>query len=168
MPKKSDLPEAVRHFIIDRLAVYDPPSTVVAELRKHHKIDLSRQTIEAYDPTKKQGGHLAAKLRERFYQTRKAFEADTASIPIANRSVRLRALDRMERRFEEMGNLLAAAQLLEQAAKEVGGVYVGRGGAVATPEPEGPRVPQDLPADHLAEISARFDKGLAVIQGGKK
>ena len=33
-------------------------------------------------------------------------------------------------RLEDMGNLLGAMAALEQAAKEMGGAYAGRGGAV--------------------------------------
>ena len=42
--------------------------------------------------------------------------------------MRLRALDRMARASEEGKDFGRAAELLEQAAKEVGGVYVCRGG----------------------------------------
>jgi len=167
MPKRSKIPENVRLFIVERLAVFDSPKTVAEAIQAEFGLQIARQTVEKYDPTKVNGAEVGAKFREHFYRVREKFRRDLNDIPIANKAVRLRRLDRMERRFEEMGNLLAAAQLLEQAAKEVGGVYVGRGGMIATPEPEGPREPQDLPADHLAEISERFARGLRIVQGGR-
>jgi hypothetical protein len=56
------------------------------------------------------------------------FRRDIDEIPIASKAVRLRALDRMARASEEGKDFGRAAELLEQAAKEVGGVYVCRGG----------------------------------------
>ena len=114
------------------------------------------------------GKDLSAKLREHFFKTREAFRRQIDEIPISSRSVRLRRLDQMCNEAMDAKAYREAAELLEQAAKEVGGVYVGRGGAIGTPEPEGPREPQDLAADHLAEISERFAKGLTLVQGGKK
>ena len=61
-----------------------------------------------------------------FHDTRKRFREETAEIPIANRAYRLRALGRMAEKAESMKNMALTAQLLEQAAKEVGDVYVNR------------------------------------------
>ena len=54
-----------------------------------------------------------------------------------------------------------AAELLEQAAKEVGGVYIGRGGALVDDKPAGHGVePTDLITDRLAKLGESFAKGL--------
>jgi hypothetical protein len=55
--------------------------------------------------------------------TRHAFLSDLGEIGIANRTARLRMLDRMARRAEERNYIPLAASLLEQAAKECGGMY---------------------------------------------
>ncbi|WP_256345640.1 DUF2280 domain-containing protein, partial [Pseudomonas sp. F1002] len=47
-------------------------------------------------------------------------------IPIANRAYRLRALGRMAEKAETMKNMALATQIIEQAAKETGDVYVNR------------------------------------------
>jgi hypothetical protein len=52
-----------------------------------------------------------------------------------------------------------------QAAKEVGGVYVGRGGGV---EAIGPAGPPEIEPGQLAEIGERFAKGLTLFEGGNK
>lgn len=61
-----------------------------------------------------------------FHDTRKRFREDTAEIPIANRAYRLRALGRIVEKAEGMRNLALALQVLEQAAKESGDMYVNR------------------------------------------
>jgi len=115
----------------------------------------TRQAVEAYNPTRVIGKDLSAKLREHFFKTREAFRRQIDEIPISSRSVRLRALDRMAVRFEDMGNLLGAMAALEQAAKEMGGAYAGRGGAVdlkpvaqRAAQPGGGRSRRDRPALH--------------------
>lgn len=61
-----------------------------------------------------------------FHACRERFTAETADIPIAHRAYRLRALGRMAEKAESMKNIALTAQLLEQAAKEVGDIYVNR------------------------------------------
>ena len=61
-----------------------------------------------------------------FQDSRLAFREAIVEIPVANRSYRLRALGRMAEEAEERGNLALAAQLIEQAAKESGDMYIRR------------------------------------------
>jgi hypothetical protein len=61
-----------------------------------------------------------------FEDTRKRFREETAEIPIANRAFRLRALNRFVEKAESMKNISLAMQILEQAAKETGDMYVNR------------------------------------------
>jgi hypothetical protein len=82
--------------------------------------------VETHDPTKSAGKGLAAKWVTLFHDTRKRFREETAEIPIANRAFRLRALGRFVERAETMKNIGLAMQILEQAAKEVGDIYVNR------------------------------------------
>lgn len=61
-----------------------------------------------------------------FNETRERFQTEIAEIPIANKAYRLRVLQRMSVTAENMKNLGMTAQLLEQAAKEVGDVYTNK------------------------------------------
>ncbi|ELY5205580.1 DUF2280 domain-containing protein, partial [Yersinia enterocolitica] len=61
-----------------------------------------------------------------FNSTRSRFQTEISDIPIANRAYRLRALDRMATKAESMKNFAMTAQLMEQAAKEVGDAYTNR------------------------------------------
>lgn len=120
------LRDEVKAFVVQALACFDTPSQVVISVKAEYGLDVTRQQCEAYDPTKYAGRNLHLKWRTLFEDTRKRFREETAEIPIANRAYRLRGLGRMAEKAESMRNLALTAQLYEQAAKEVGDVYVNR------------------------------------------
>jgi hypothetical protein len=117
------LDDAARAFVVQQLAMFDAPSVVAAAVRQEFDITITPQSLEFYDPTKRAGAKLALKWKTLFEATRKAFIADSAEIGISHRTVRLRALQRMAGVAEKQGNLALAANLLEQAAKEMGDAY---------------------------------------------
>ncbi|MFG1260044.1 DUF2280 domain-containing protein [Xanthobacter flavus] len=120
------LTDEVRTFVVQSLACFDPPSVVVAAVKKEYGEVVKPQAVEAYDPTKRAGRNLSKRWRALFEETRKAFLEDTSKIAISHRAVRLRALQRMAEKAESMGNMALAAQLHEQAAKECGDAYTNR------------------------------------------
>lgn len=126
MAKPNELPDAVKAFVVQRLACWDTPSQVSKAVKDEFGIELPRQNIHRYDPTVKAGADLSLKLRTLFEETRKVFTEETANIGISHKAVRLRRLDRMATALEERGNVLGAAQLLEQAAKECGGSFTNK------------------------------------------
>jgi hypothetical protein len=123
---KAKLTHEQQTYAVQALACFDSPSVVAAALRKDFGVVITPQTIEGYDPTKKAGTNLSEKWRRLFDETRKTFLEDTATIAISHRAVRLRALQRMADKAETQGNMVLAASLMEQAAKEVGGSYTNR------------------------------------------
>ncbi|WP_434795835.1 DUF2280 domain-containing protein [Citrobacter europaeus] len=116
----------VKAFIIQSLACYDTPSQVVEAVQKEFGINITRQQAESHDPTKASGKTLAKKWVELFNATRERFQNEISDIPIANKAYRLRVLQRMSTTADNMKNLGMTAQLLEQAAKEVGDVYTNK------------------------------------------
>jgi len=120
------LKNEVKGFIVQALACFDTPSQVVEQVKQEFGVEISRQLCESHDPTKRAGVNLAVKWVTLFHDTRKRFREETAEIPIANRAYRLRALGRMAEKAENMKNMALTAQLLEQAAKEGGDIYVHR------------------------------------------
>lgn len=120
------LKNEVKSFIVQALACFDTPSQVVESVKNEFRVVVSRQQVETHDPTKTSGKGLAAKWQTLFHDTRKRFREETAEIPIANRAFRLRALGRIVEKAETMRNLPLALQVLEQAAKEAGDMYVNR------------------------------------------
>ncbi|MGT8764751.1 DUF2280 domain-containing protein [Klebsiella pneumoniae] len=113
----------VKAYIIQMLACYDTPSQVVEAVQKDFGITITRQQVETHDPTKVSGKTLAKKWVDLFNLTRDRFLNEISDIPIANKAYRLRVLQRMSTTAENMKNIGMTAQLLEQAAKEVGEAY---------------------------------------------
>lgn len=120
------LKDEVKRFIVQALACFDTPTQVVQAVKETFGVEVSRQQCEQYDPTKHAGRDLGVKWKAVFEDTRKRFREEMAEIPIANRAFRLRAMNRFVERAETMKNIGLAMQILEQAAKEVGDVFVNR------------------------------------------
>ena len=124
--KQPSIPEEVKRFIVNGLAMFDTPSQVSAAVKEEFGVDVSRQAVEGHDPTKHAGKSLAPKWREMFEAARAGFITDATQVPIAHRSTRLRALYRMAQGAERKGNVVLAAQLHKQAAEEMGNAYTNR------------------------------------------
>lgn len=131
----------VRAFIIQELACFEAPSQIVESVQKEFKVQVTRQQVASHDPTKAAGKGLAKKWVDLFNDLRDRFLNEISDIPIANKAYRLRVLQRMSTTAEGMKNLGMTAQLLEQAAKEVGDAYTNKhkfehsgpnGGAIQT------------------------------------
>lgn len=116
----------VKAYIVQSVACYDAPSVVAESVLKDYGVKITRQQVEQHDPTKVSSKGLAKKWVDMFNATRARFQNEIADIPIANKAYRLRVLDRMATRAEGMKNLAMTAQLMEQAAKEVGDAYTNR------------------------------------------
>lgn len=125
-------------FIVQSVACYDTPSQVVEAVLKEFGIQVTRQQVEQNDPTKVSGKGLAKRWVDLFNATRERFLNETADIPIANKAYRLRVLNRMANTTENMRNYGMTAQLLEQAAKEVGDAYTNKLKVESTGKDGGP------------------------------
>ena len=113
------LPTAVILHIVIELACFDTPAQVATTVKQRFGLALSRQRIEAYHPERRAGAKLSPKWRAMFYDTRARLLAQLDDIPIACQAYRLRVLERVAAQAEGMGNLLLAARIIEQAAKEM-------------------------------------------------
>lgn len=117
------LKSEVKAFIIQSVACYDTPTQVVDTVLKEFGVKITRQQVEQNDPTKVSSKGLAKKWVDLFHSTRERFQNEISDIPIANKAYRLRVLDRMATNTEKVKNYGMTAQLMEQAAKEVGDAY---------------------------------------------
>lgn len=120
------LPERVKLAIVRVLACFDGPSEAVGVVKAEFGITISRQQAALYDPTKPTGRTLSPKLTAVFHATRAAFLKDVATIPIAHQAYRLRQMQRQLETAEARGNSTMVLKILEQAAKEVGGMFTNR------------------------------------------
>lgn len=129
-----------KRFIVRRLAVFDRPKEVQRAVKNRYGIETSRQQLQHYDPTTKNGRKLASKWKGLFERTRREFVEEQKGIAIAYKSKRLRDLEKVKRKLldklddlEEMDHHLGVVDILaeirdtlEQAAKETGGKYTNR------------------------------------------
>lgn len=120
----AQLKKEVKLYIVRSLAVFNTPTEVVQAVQQEFAVTLTRQKVEAYDPTKRSGQNLSAELKAEFEATRKAFTDNPLNIPIANQTVRLAHLQRIIERAGK--NNVIVMNALEQAAKEMGGLYTNR------------------------------------------
>lgn len=147
----------VKAYIIQMLACYDTPSQVVEAVQKDFGIAITRQQVETHDPTKVSGKTLAKKWVELFNLTRNRFLNEISDIPIANKAYRLRVLQRMSTTAEGMKNLGMTAQLLEQAAKEVGDAYSNKQKVELTGKDGGPLNQVTYTAEDYAKAQQKLE-----------
>ncbi|HDE2558368.1 TPA: DUF2280 domain-containing protein, partial [Klebsiella pneumoniae] len=80
-----------------------------------------------------------------------------SDIPIANKAYRLRVLQRMSTTAEGMKNLGMTAQLLEQAAKEVGDAYSNKQKVELTGKDGGPLNQVTYTAEDYAKAQQKLE-----------
>jgi hypothetical protein len=147
----------VKAYIIQMLACYDTPSQVVEAVQKDFGIAITRQQVETHDPTKVSGKTLAKKWVDLFNHTRDRFLNEISDIPIANKAYRLRVLQRMSTTAENMKNIGMTAQLLEQAAKEVGDAYSNKQKVELTGKDGGPLNQVTYTAEDYAKAQQKLE-----------
>ncbi len=148
----------VKAFIVQSLACFDTPSQVVESVKNEFGLTIPRQQVESHDPTKANGKGLAQKWVDMFNATRERFQTEISDIPVANKAYRLRVINRMATSAEKMKNLGMTAQLLEQAAKEVGDAYTNRLKVESTGKDGGPIRTEtvSLSPQEAAEVYKKF------------
>ena len=124
-PKQKKLTPAQRIVVVRSLARFMTPTEVAEMIKEEFGVELSRQAVEKYDPTKGVGANLNDELVTEFTAAREAFVAEINQIDVAHQSFRLRELSRLYHAAKRKKDVIAA-QFLEQAAKEVGGYYTNR------------------------------------------
>jgi hypothetical protein len=162
MPK---LNEDAKRLIVMELAMFRTPSEVAATLKEEYGLVVERGHIHAYNPEGVHGPKLAQKWLALHAATRERFLKEIGAIPIAQQSFRLRKLNDMLISAKARGNVVLAAQLLEQAAKEVGGTFTNRRQLSG---PEGGPIEFDdvsgmTPGDRKARIAQLL--GIAAAEG---
>ena len=95
------------------------PQQVIEAVKQEYKIEITRQQVALYDPTKVAGRNLSKKLKDLFTRTRKDFRANIEDIAIANKAFRLKELQGM---YDDSGkNKRLKQNLLKQAFQETDG-----------------------------------------------
>ena len=113
------LKEPVKMFIVQSLACFETPQQVVDAVRVKYGIEIDRQQVASYDPTKATCRGISKVLKKLFEQTRNDFRKNIEDIAIANKAFRLNELQKM---YEDSGKSKRAKQnLLKQAFQETDG-----------------------------------------------
>jgi hypothetical protein len=145
--QKRRLSTEVQRFIVQRLACYESPSEVVAAVKATFNMKISLSHVVYYDPMSATA-NLAQEWRELFTQTRAAFVQGIGNIAIAQRAVRLHRLDHLYHGALKARQYALAGDLLQQAAKEMGGIYTNRRELTAHSPPHSiPKTPQQKVAE---------------------
>lgn len=112
-------------FIVQELACFQTYSEVAAAVKELFGVEIQRQQVYLYDPTKNK---VAQKWQEIFKAARAKFLEETAEIAIANKSYRLRELDKIyqNQKSAKSQNTKAMKDTLEQAAKESGDAFTNK------------------------------------------
>ena len=118
------LKEPVKIFIVQSLACRDTPQEVADAVKQEFGIQIERQQVAAYDPTKSRGKDLSKKFVELFHKTRADFDAGLIDIPIAQKFYRLKHYQKQLER--NLKNTVMSLKILEQAARDVGGQFTNK------------------------------------------
>lgn len=112
-------------FVVTRLACFEKPKEVQDAVKEAFGLELTLPQIMYYDPTTS-GTDVGKRWRRLFTTTRARCLKDTADIPIAHRTVRLRELQKLYDKDKNRGATALAREHLEQAAKEMGDAFTNR------------------------------------------
>ena len=118
------LKEPVKIFIVQSLACRDTPQEVADAVKQEFGIQIERQQVAAYDPTKARGKDLSKKFVELFHKTRADFDTGLIDIPIANKHYRLKQYQKHLERNSR--NAVLSMSILKQAAQDLGGQFTNR------------------------------------------
>lgn len=149
----AELTDEMKRQVVVMLACFKGPAEVVRELNSAHGIEATIRQIMAYDAT---GAYFKASEEHRtlFETARKAYVHDVTVVPIAQTAFRLNELMDLYAGAKKAGNRVLAASLLEQAAKDSGGVF-------SNVRVNVPVDPGDLSTDERrARLAALFDRSL--------
>ena len=117
----AELTSDQRLEIVRALACFTTPTEVSKAMKEQYGLDVPVQQVVKYDPTKA-AFEGAAEYRTLFEEMRKGYLEQVSAVPIANQGYRLQVLQKGLDASLASKNFVLAANLLEQAAKEVGGV----------------------------------------------
>lgn len=116
-----------KRFIVRGLAHFKTPTEIKEEFEDAFSVEVSLPQIAYYNPNGAQGSEqLAQKWKDLFTESRKAYIEGINEVPIAHDRYRLEELQNALEKYKRMKNFKGVAEVLEQAAKEVGGAFTNK------------------------------------------
>lgn len=124
MAAKKQLNDDVKRFIVMNLAMCESPSDVMTAVKETFNVTITRAGVQNYDPTKVAGRALSEELKTLFVDTRAEYKKKIVDeLPLMDKYFRVKKLSRYVENAESIGNEIGAAALIEQIAKEDGGMF---------------------------------------------
>lgn len=117
----AELSEPHKEQIVVLLAHFRGAAEVAVAMKNDHGLELTVQQIVKYDCAKP-SYEAGEKWRPIFEAARQAYLEDVKTVPAANQGYRLQMLQEGIEAARKAKNWKLLSDLLEQAAKEVGGV----------------------------------------------
>jgi hypothetical protein len=111
-----------KHTIVLLLAQFHSPAQVAAYMRQEVGLDVPIQQIVKYDPTRC-SYEAGERWRPIFEASREKYLKDVSNVPVAHQAYRLNLLQEAVDAARRSRNWRVVAELLGQAAKEIGGVF---------------------------------------------
>jgi hypothetical protein len=121
--RKSTLSVDQKRYVVQALACHQSQNDVLAWLRDECGVELSAAGIQHYDPTTLQGQELCKELTQLFFETRQKWNSNAEHVGLYHLRYRLETLQQSLELAKKRGNVKLMNETVEQAAKEVGGVF---------------------------------------------
>jgi hypothetical protein len=155
--KQTKFSKQHKPFVVQCNARFMSPSEVTEAVQQTFDLSITRQIVEAYDPTKVTGKNLSANLKSLYYETQREFISDLASIDVSHQAFRLRLLSEAIRQLKAKPhpNWILIAQLAEQAAKERGGMFTNKREISG---PDGGAIPVSVEDKRRGVVKLMLDK----------
>ncbi len=116
----------IRVEIIRQLACYATNQETRDFIKENFETEVTAAYVSRHHPANKTAANLSQELIDLFWETRDNFQRGLDDCGIVYRAYRLRKLDEMCRKAIDSKQFSLAAQLMEQAAKELGGAFESR------------------------------------------
>ncbi len=124
---KGKLNDEQRSFLVEQIACFSTPQEAADALYQEFGVKVTPQNVEKYDHTKQAGKRCAQKWRALYIDTPEAFRKHIANrVPHAEKAYRVLKLAKAADYYENAGNYMAMASMLEKVAKEIGNAYTNR------------------------------------------
>lgn len=165
----SDLTDEQKREIVEALACFQPTSAIIRHFQSEYGLEVGHKQVGRYDP---QRSYYAGGERWRaiFDARRLAFLEDVAAVPVAHKAYRLSVLQEGVDAAKQARNWPLVASLLEQAAKEVGGVLTNES-KLRVDDARRKRAADMTPEERKAALAELFRQALeqrALLQRSEK
>lgn len=98
----NSLSEREKRFIVIRLATWESPLRISREFEAVFGRSISRKLVWRFDVSKSANQAISKKFHDLFWETRKRFQEEVESLPLANKEARIR---NKQERYEALDEL---------------------------------------------------------------